>query len=413
MRIVALFLTLVFTTGFARAAENWTQFRGPDGDGMATKAKLPVEFGEGKNVRWKTAIHGKGWSSPVVWGEQIWMTTATEDGKKLYAVCVEKSSGKIVHDVLVFEVAKPQYCHPTNSYASPTPVVEAGRLYVHYGALGSAALDTATGKVIWRRSDLPCNHWRGPGSSPIVVDNLVFVAQDGYDQQYVVALEKSSGKTLWKKTRDIDYDTDNGDRKKAYSTAALVEHNGRKQIVSSAAIATIAYDPANGDELWRIRHGGMNAAARPIFRNGMLYLMAGTAKNPLMAVRPDGKGNVTESHVVWQFGKSMPKRPSPLLVGQRIYTISDQGVASCINAKTGEAIWQKRVGGSYRSSPIYANGQIYCFSLDGLAAVFAATDEFKLLAENKFDNGCQASPAVVGDTLLVRTTKHLYCIEAE
>lgn len=407
--LLATFLFSMFPA-FYLSAENWPEYRGVDGSGLSTAQDLPVTFAEGQNIRWKTAIHGKGWSSPVIWGKQIWLTTATEDGHQLFAVCVDVSSGKIIHNIQVFQTENPRFCHPTNSYASPTPAIEEGRVYVHFGSYGTACLDSASGKIVWARKDLPCNHWRGPGSSPVIDKDRLLVAYDGFDLQYVVALDKTNGKTLWKQDRNIDYGTDNGDRKKAYSTAAIVEAGGRRQLISPSAVETISYDPASGKELWRVRHGGMNAAIRPLFGNGLLYIAAGAGPNSMIAVRPDGSGDITGTHIQWSLGKGVPKRPSPILNGKRIYMVDDVGIATCLNAENAAVVWQSRIGGSYRSSPILADGRLYCFSLEGDAHVLATGDEFKLLASNKLENGCQASPAAVGKTLYVRSTGHLYAI---
>src|SRR5207245_690583 len=219
------------------AEQNWPQFRGPRGAGRADDAALPVRWSETENVRWKTLIHGKGWSSPVIWADQVWLTTATPDGHALFAVGVERASGKIAFDQKVFDICTPSYCHPFNSYASPTPVIEAGRVYVHFGSAGTACLDTASGRLLWSRQDLHCDHHRGPGSSPVLYKDLLIVHFDGIDQQYVVALDKGTGKTVWKRSRDIDYQTDDGDLKKAYATPAIVELGGQAQVISPAAAA--------------------------------------------------------------------------------------------------------------------------------------------------------------------------------
>ncbi|MEQ8788275.1 MAG: PQQ-like beta-propeller repeat protein [Pirellulaceae bacterium] len=394
----------------SRADENWSQFRGPRGDGKSTSTGLPLTWSETENVVWKTPIHDLGWSSPVVWGDQIWMTTASEDGKDMYVVCVDFKTGKVIHDIKLFHNEEPRFRHPTNSYASPTPVIEEGRVYAHFGSYGTACLDTASGKVLWERRDLPCDHFRGPGSSPILHDDFLFVAYDGFDLQYVVALDKKTGKTLWRKDRNIDYGTDNGDRKKAYCTATVIEHEGRTQIIAPSATDTVAYAP-DGNELWRVHHGGMNAAARPLYGNGLVYIAAGDGGMSLVAVRPDGSGDVTDTKIEWASNKSVPKRPSQLLVDDLLFMIDDKGVASCLEAATGDIVWQQRISGAYWASPLYADGRIYCFSQEGDCPVIAASRDFELLAENKLDDGFNASAAVVGDSLILRTKTHLYRIE--
>lgn len=410
MRTTLILTAVVLVANLVKAEDNWPQFRGPKGNGHTEARGLPLKFSEAENVKWKVEIPGKAWSSPVVWKKQIWLTNATEDGKKMSAVCVEADSGKIVRDLLIFENEKPEYCHPTNSYASPTPVIEEGRLYAHFGTYGTACIDTNTGEILWSRRDLKCDHYRGPASSPILHENLLFLSFDGIDVQYVVALDKRTGDTLWKKDRDIDYNTSNGDHKKAYSTAHVIEVDGKPQIISPAAMETIAYDPANGDVIWRVRHGGMNAAARPLYEHGMVYLSTEGGQVSLVAVKADGKGDVTKSHMVWQTGKTVPKKPSQLIVGDLFFMANDSGVITCLNAKTGELVWQKRLEGEYWASPLYANGRIYFFSKEGRVPVIAAKPEFELLADNSLSGGFNASPAVIGDDLILRTFTHLYRI---
>ena len=219
----------------AHAGDSWPQFRGPGGDGKSDATDLPVTFSETENLRWKTPIHDKGWSSPVVLGDQIWLTTATADGKELYVICVDLNTGKIKFDQKLFTIDSPQTAHEFNSYASPTPVIENGTVYVHFGSPGTAAIDTATGKVIWKRQDLPCFHFRGAGSSPIIVDNLLILTFDGYDFNYLAALDKRTGETVWKHDRNFEYTTDNGDYHKSFSTPHVIEVAGRRQLISPSA----------------------------------------------------------------------------------------------------------------------------------------------------------------------------------
>jgi outer membrane protein assembly factor BamB len=411
--LVVIFGWVSMLAGGAAAAqaEPWPQFRGPRGDGHSTATGLPVTWSETENVRWKTPIHGKAWSSPVVWEGNIWLTTATEDGQRMYVVCVDAATGEIIHDVQLWEINKPQYCHPMNSYATPTPVVEAGRLYAHFGAHGTACVDTETGRVLWSRQDLPCDHHRGPASSPIVDGNRLILTFDGYDVQYLCALDKQTGETVWKTDRRIDYGTDNGDAKKAYSTPHVIVAGGRRQLISPSAGATIAYDPLSGEELWRVRSGGMNAAARPIFAHGLIYATTAAGGWQLFAVRPDGRGDVTGSHVAWRSGRGIPTRSSPVLVGDALFMVNDAGIMSCIDAITGDLVWQTRFGGKFSASPLYADGRIYFFSEEGVTPVIAAQREFKLLATNQLDDGFMASPAVDGQALILRTKSHLYRIE--
>lgn len=408
--VLVFCLTFTFISSHsASAGENWPEFRGPHADGHADAKAAPLNWSETEHVKWKTPVPGKAWSSPVVWGDQIWVTNATEDGKRLSALCVDFATGKAVHDVTVFEVEKPAFCYPTNSYASSTPVIEAGRFYAHYGSAGTACVDTATGKLLWSRQDLPCNHYRGPGSSPILYQNLLIVNFDGYDFQYVVALDKTTGATVWKKDRNIDYGTDNGDLKKAFCTPTVIDFGGRKQLISPASAATISYNPLTGEELWKVRHGGFNTAIRPFLSHGMVILaMEGGMK--LLAVRPDGKGDVTDTHVAWKCNKGTPTRPSPIVVGDLLFMVSDAGILSCLDVKDGKILWTERIGSPHSASPIFAAGRLYFFSEDGQSRVIAPQKEYKLLAENKLAAGCMATPAVAGDSLIIRTKTDLYRI---
>lgn len=406
------FLIVAASLRCASAADAWPQFRGPSGDGYAVADALPITWSETENVAWKTPIHGRGWSSPVVWGEQVWMTTATEDGHEMFAVCVAFDSGKILHDVNVFtneEIV--QKMGPTNSYASPTPVIEEGRVYVHFGVYGTACLDTTTGKVLWQRRDIHCDHFVGPGSSPILWDDLMIFHMDGIDVQYVIALDKQTGRTVWKTARSVDFTGIPGDFRKAYSTPLVIETGSTQQLISIGAQGSYAYAPATGEELWRVRHKGFSNVSRPLFGHGLVYVNSAYPKASLIAVRPDGRGDVTQSHVAWKFSKGVPVKPSPVLVGGWIFAVSDKGIATCIEATTGELIWQERLGGQYSASPIHADGRIYFFSHDGKATVIEAAGEYKELAVNQLDAGFMASPAVAGNALILRTKTHLYRVE--
>jgi outer membrane protein assembly factor BamB len=402
-------MPLLMTT--AVAGDNWPQFRGPRGESRSDATGLPVKWSEKENVAWKTEIHGKGWSSPVIWGNQIWLTTAREDGKEFFALCIDRDSGKILHDIKVFEEEKPAFCHPTNSYASPTPAIEEGRVYVHFGTYGTACIDTKTGKKLWERRDLHCDHFRGPASSPILNEDALFVAFDGFDVQYVVAFNKKTGETLWKKDRAINYDVKDGDLKKAYGTPSIITVKEKPQLVSTAAVATVAYDPKTGDELWKVYHGGMNSTGPPLLFDGRVILCTGDFGKRLLAVRPDGSGDVTKTHIDWECNKGVPSRSSPVLVGSKLCMVNETGFLTCLAAKTGEQLWQERIGGQYFASPIYADGKLYLFDADGKSHVGEPGKKWTSLADNILDDGCMATPAVAGKALFIRTKTHLYRIQ--
>lgn len=399
------------------AQTNWPEFRGPLGNGHTTSTNLPLTWdAAGKNILWKTEIHDKGWSSPVIWEEQIWLTTATRDGKKMYAICVDKKSGKLIHDRLVFEVANPQPISIENSYATPTSVIEQGRVYLHYGTYGTACLDTKTGEKIWERRDLNCDHENGagPASSPMLLDDLFIVNVDGRDNQYVIALNKKTGKTAWKTDRSADFDKVPVNQRKAYSMPTLFSFDGSKQLVSNGGKAIYSYDPKSGKELWRIRHHGFSQAPRPVFGHGLVFATVDRDNPELWAMRPGGNGDVTETHVVWKEKKAMPRRCSPLLVDGLLYLVSRNGVISCMVPKTGELVWRERVPGSYSASPIYASNRIYLFNDDGLTLVIRPGRKLDIISKNALEkDALRASPAISDNALFIRTENFLYRIETK
>jgi outer membrane protein assembly factor BamB len=408
---VCLFAALAALS--VRAGDNWPQFRGPIGDNVSDANGLPTTWSEAQNIKWKTPLHDRGWSSPVVWGDQIWMTAATEDGTKDFAICVDKNTGKILFDIHLWDVEKPSPLgNALNGYASCTPAIEEGRVYVHFGSYGTACLDTKSGKILWQRRDLPCEHFRGPGSSPIIFENLLIFHMDGYDFQYIVALDKQTGQMVWKVDRDIEYGTTNGDLMKSFSTPRVIEAAGKTQLISPSSMATISYDPRRGREYWRVRYKTHSGAAMPLFGDGLVYLNTGFGKADLLAVRPDGEGDVTATHVVWTSRKAIGSRPSQLLVDDLIFNVHDgTGVASCIDAKTGEELWSKRLGGEFSGSPLYADGKVYFCGQDGYTTVVKLAREYVELARNQLDDGFMASPAVTGKALILRTRSALYRVE--
>ncbi len=430
--LLSAFAFFVATLSFA--TDSWPGFRGT-GDGHAPGKNAPTKWSEKENVAWKTAIHGKGHSSPVVLGDQVWVTTSEEvmetapAPKKggppanavkevtFYAVCADRKTGKVLHDVKLRTEQKPLYCHPFNTYASPTPFIETGRLYAHFSSHGTFCVDTVSGKVLWERTDLKCDHFRGPGSSPAVYGDLLYLILDGADLQYVVALDKSTGKTVWKTDRQIKYGPGpaDGDHKKGYATPALLTIDGKPQLVCPSAECTMGYDPKTGDELWRFTHGGMNGSARPIMSNGSLFLNSGhTGK--LFAVKAEGlKGAVPKEALVWQMPKGASVRSSVLVAGDLVFMVTDNGIASCLEAATGKVLWSERLDGEFSASPVFANGNVYFCNQggknqDAKTFVVKAGKTYELLAENRLDGTFMASPAIVGDELFLRTKTHLYAI---
>ncbi|MGH9372327.1 MAG: PQQ-binding-like beta-propeller repeat protein [Vicinamibacterales bacterium] len=417
-RALPLLFALVSATLPLQA--QWPQFRGPEGTGISATRTVPLTWAEGRNVRWKTPIHGRGWSSPVVLDNQVWLTTATEDGRRLSALALDRQNGRIVHDLELFHVERPQYAHPFNSYASPTPVIEPGRVYVTFGSPGTAAIDTRTGKVIWERRDLECNHFRGAGSSLILFRDLLISHFDGSDVQYVVALDKSTGKTVWRSDRSVDFrdlgpdgkPQAEGDFRKAFATPHIVTVAGAPVLVSLGSKATYGYDPFTGKELWRIEEpSAFSSSTRPVAGHGLVFYPTGFPTGQLLAVRPDGKGDVTATHVVWKVARGVPTKPSLLLAGDLLFMIGDTGIATCLQATTGAEVWRARVRGTFSASPVLAGGRVYFFDEDGKTTVIEAGRTYKVLAENQLDEGFMASPAIDGEALILRTRTHAYAIE--
>ncbi len=420
-RMVSALCWGLTVASFSVAGENWTSFRGPTDQGHADATGLPLQWSEEENVVWKTPIPGKAWSSPVIWGDRIWLTNANEAGTQLSAVCVDKNSGKVILKKRLRSVVLPQYCHPFNSYASPSPVIEEGRVYVSFGSPYNACLDSSTGEVIWERTDFVCNHFRAAGSSPFLYEDLLILHFDGSDRQYVVAMDKHTGKTVWETKRTVDFqDIDpetggpkiQGDLRKGFSTPIIADVQGKSILISLGSMALYAYEPEAGKELWRVECiGSHSGTCRPVAGLGMVFAPMGMGAE-LRAIRPDGKGVVTDSHVVWERKKvAVPKRPSILLVDDLLFMVDNDGVAACVEATTGEEVWRERIGGNFSASPLYADGKIFLLDESGKSTVIEAAPEFKVLGTGQLDDGFMASPAVSGNALFVRTRTHLYRIE--
>jgi outer membrane protein assembly factor BamB len=381
------------------AAQDWPQFRGPTGQGLSDERGLPLTWSESQHVVWKTAIPGRGWSSPTLQGDRIWLTTATEEGKSLRAIGVDRETGRIVRDVEVLRRKDPGAINAKNSHASPTPVLEGDRLYVHFGAHGTASL-SESGEVVWK-TRLDYSHGQhGPGGSPVLYEDLLILSCDGEDVQFVVALDKRTGKVRWKRRRQGF---------QAYSTPLVVRLPGGDQVISPGAHRAVAYEPRTGKELWSVKYGdGFSNVPRPVYGHGLVFLCTGFQQPSLLAVRVDGRGDVTKSHVAWELKRGAPLTPSPLLVGDELYIVNDGGIAACLDARTGKEHWRARLGGNYSASPIHADGRIYFLSEEGAAVVIAAGTTFQPLATNQLDGPTLASMAVAGRSILVRSQTHLY-----
>lgn len=379
--------------------QDWPEFRGPNGQGHSDARGLPLTWSETQNVRWKVLIPGKGWSSPVIGGSRIWLTTATEEGRSLRAIAVDPQTGEIIKNIEVIRLEHPGSINIKNSYASPTPVLEQDRIYVHFGAFGTACL-TQSGDIVWKTRLNYDNGQHGPGGSPVLYEDLLIVSCDGLDVQYVVALDKRTGKIRWKKPR-------NGYQ--AYTTPLIIRLPEGDQVVSPGALRAIAYEPETGRELWYVNYGeGFSNVPRPVYGKGLVYICTGFQEPSLLAVRLDGRGDVTRSHVAWILNRGVPLTPSPLLVEENLYMVNDNGIATCVDAETGKVYWRTRIGGNYSASPVYADGRIYFLSEEGETVVIAPGRRFKKLAVNRLDGVTLASMAVSDSSIYIRTQTHLY-----
>jgi outer membrane protein assembly factor BamB len=412
MTLLRTFIALVLLSSAASAAD-WPEFRGPTRDGIAEVKQAPLEWSETKNIAWKVPIPGEGWSSPVVVKDRIYLTAAIPvEGSMpksywLSALCLEAKNGKQVwvKQLIAEDGAKSPKIHSKNSHASPTPIVEGQRIYVHFGHMGTACLDLK-GNVIWGNDQLSYEPVHGNGGSPAIVGKALIFSRDGASNPNAVALDKATGKPLWATPRPND-----PPKKFAFCTPLAIEVGGKTQVILPCAGAICAYDPASGEELWRVNTDGYSTIPRPVFAHGLVYISTGYDSPTVMAIKPDGKGDVTDTHIAWQTKKAAPHTPSLLVVGDELYMVSDRGVAACLDAKTGEEVWQQRLGGNYSASPVFAAGRIYFQDEEGTCHVVAAGREFKELAVNKLPERTLASFAIIEGAIFLRGDKHLYRIE--
>lgn len=395
-------------------------FRGPLGNGSVSGSRLPLLWSETNNVRWKIAIPHVGWSTPVVQDGRVWVTSATEKGQDFFAYCVDVVTGRILFEKHLFHCDTPEPLgNSVNCYAAPSPASEPGRVYVHFGSYGTACLDAATGEALWKREDLKCRHYRGPGSSVILYRDLLILTFDGVDVQYVTALDKRTGKTVWKSDRttrwnDLDENgkpKGNGDFRKGFATPLVIDAGGKAQLISVGSSMLFAYEPDTGREIWRVRNTSHTPAVSPVFGGGLVLAVTGHGDAEMQAVRPDGTNDVTDSHVAWRVtGKGVPLTPSPVVLDGLLYMPDDHGDVTCLETGTGKTVWRELIGGSYLASPIQDGERVYFFSASGKTTVIRAGRTFEKLAVNQLASGFMASPAVAGNLLILRTKTHLYCV---
>lgn len=409
-----LTIAAVLLSRSAYAGDNWPQFRGPKGQGVSAAVDLPVVWSDTENVVWKVPIEGEGWSSPVLFDGRVYLSAAVHDdtdsdagGYSLRVVCLDAKTGEVVwqRDVFRQEGETDAGIHNKNSHASATPLVSEDRLYVHFGHQGTACLDL-DGDVIWRSNQLPYEPVHGNGGSPVLAGDALVFSCDGAEAPFVAALDRTSGDVLWKTPRPGD-----AAKKFSFSTPLAITVDGRQQVVSPGSDAVCAYDPETGREIWRVTYDGYSVIPRPVFGHGLVYVCTGFGSPSLLAIRPDGSGDVTETHVVWSLNRGVPHTPSLLLLGDEIYMVSDKGIASCVDAHSGEVHWTERLDGAFSASPVYADGKIYFQAEEGEGFVIKADKQFELIARNELKARTLASYAIGERALFIRTDGHLYRIE--
>jgi outer membrane protein assembly factor BamB len=381
---------------------DWPEFRGPGAQGHALAAKLPAQFGPDKNLKWKVTVPGAGWSSPVIVKSRIYLTTAISHGAgfSLNSLCLDAATGQLVWNRPIISVAKPSRTHRKNSQASPTPIVNGDRIYVHFGHMGTACLDLQ-GKIIWKNETIKYSSVHGNGGTPVLVNGKLIFSCDGSRDPFVMALDAKHGKKVWRINR-----SGNAKRKFSFSTPLVLRTGAQVLLPGSDMIG--AYDPDTGREIWKATFSGYSVIPRPVVGHGMVYFSSGFDRATAIAVKLGGKGDVTESHAGWTLSKGAPHTPSMLLLGDELYMVSDGGIASCVEAKTGKVIWTERLGGGHSASPIYADGKLYFSNEAGVVTVLEEGRKFRVLAKNDLGERTLASPAVADGALFIRTAGHLW-----
>jgi len=418
--LISIFtLILVLNQTVAKAQEsNWTHFRGNNLNGVSSDSQVPVVWSDTTNVIWKTEIRGKGWSSPVIYGNQVWVTTATVDGKEMSGICVDFKSGKLLFDVLLFKQDSIYGKHSVNTYATPTPCIEQGFVYLNFGSSGTACVSTSDGKIVWKRNDFKVEHVQGTGASPILYKDFLILHYEGTDQQFIVALNKKTGETVWRIDRPKEcYDPLQPIGKKAYVTPIVVNVAGRDLLISNGAAVCIAYDVQTGKEVWRIIQGEDSTISMPIAEDGVVYFYTsfvspaeGEKYVEMLAVDPKGTGNVTKTHVIWRFKGPILQLLTPLIRDGIIYTVDSRNNLITIDAKTGTSLYTKRLKNKYNSSPVYAGGHVYVTSVKGETLVLKAGRTLEIISENQLPGEIYATPAIANNSLIIRNESTLYRI---
>ena len=417
MKILIIYFLNALLFSSLSQANDWPRFRGPTEDGHAKVKSIPLKWSATENVKWKVPVPGKGWSSPVLSDGRVYLTTAYAQGdnqdaagvkRELRVLCFDAENGKTVWDTKVFDQkASSRPIHQKNSHASPTPIIENGKVYVHFGHMGTACLDLK-GEIVWVNKELAYNPVHGNGGTPIVVGDLLIFSADAGTDPFIVALYKKNGKVAWKKPRSETPQS----RKFSFSTPTLINMGGRSQIISPASGAVFSYDPKTGEELWSVNYGGWSVIPKPGVYKNMIFVGTGYERAHLLGIRVDekSKGNVTDSHIEWEITKRAPNTPSFMIVDDLLYFISDGGIATCVDPMTGEVIWQERAAGPMSASPVHSNGKIYFLDEQGKSTVIRAGRKFEVLATNSINERTLASYAIGEGAIYIRSLNNLYRI---
>ena len=418
-------LAVLLTAVLGAHAENWPRFRGPNGQGHSAETSVPVRWSATNGIAWQTPIPGDGWSSPVVWDGKVFLTSATDNGTKCHVFCIEAQSGKILWDKVALE-QQPRRKENKNSFATPTPVTDGRHVFAVFGD-GSVVALTMSGEVVWTNREVAFYSRHGLGASPILYGDLLIMSYDGsnpvtaagnwpkvddneklgwqipWDKSFLAALDTKTGQRRWTGKRGLS--------RIAHVTSFIANVDGQDQIISGAGDRLQGFNPKSGELIWSIYAQGEGVTPSPVLGDGVVFAASGFEKTTLRAVRLGGaKGDVTQSHIAWEQKKGVPTQPSPIYVKPYLYAITDGGVASCYNPTNGEIVWQERIGGNFSASPVLAGGSIYFLSEAGETIIIAAGPQFKILARNPLGEKCQASIALSGPRLFIRSEKNLFCI---
>lgn len=405
-------ITLILITLFSCVetwGQSWNEFRGINGTGHSTFTGLPVKWSDdSENLDWKVALPGLGWSSPVLEGTNIWLTSAIEgdDKSRLVVLCVDLESGKILKEVTVFEKSLGRI-HKKNSHASPSAIVDGERVFVHFGEHGTACLDTQ-GNVLWKRA-FDYGHFHGPGGSPVVVDDKLILSCDGGEKQFLIALDKSNGQTIWQtEKKHIHPARFSGGKMAAiaFSTPTLREVDGKVEVICPGADHIAGFDAESGKEIWWAAYDGYSVVPRPIISGDMVFYASSYDAATMYGLKLGGRGEITDQ-IVWETRKGAPHNPTPILVGELLYMVSDRGIGHCLDAKTGKVLWQKRMGRAYSASPIFADGRIYFQDEKGGTIVIKPGTEYSEVARSQLSGRTLATPVPVQGALLIRTDSQL------